>query len=152
MEKDKEITIITKALEKKELLSNKEIGCVVGNTKELINKMENIKKENKIIIYDITNTKKRKKNEIINISDHINQTGENWLRGKQKKLNIDFVDITQLYNTKKEKGVITTSLGRYYKKEKEEHSYPSTDMCNIAITLKGLGYKNIKGRLINGNI
>ena len=40
---------------------------------------------------------KIKKNETIQVRDHINSTGTNILIGKQKTLCIDFTDLTNLY-------------------------------------------------------
>jgi len=151
MDKNRKIKIITKELYKKQGKKEEKNTYVAAEPKQLINILANIKKEEEISIFDITYNEKKPKLFVEEVSDHINQTGESWLRGKQKQLQIDFVDVTSLYFTIQEKKTITTSLGKYYKKNKREALCPSTDLCNIAITLKALGYIKIKGRLINYN-
>ena len=105
------------------------------------------KKRKEVIIYDITYIDSKK--ETIKVKDHINKTGENPLRGKQQKLQIDFIDITNIYSDKKE-GVVTTSLGSTKgKKEFKKTKNPSTEMSNIAVLCKALEFKKIEGILIN---
>jgi len=149
MDQDKKITILTEELNKTKIKKKGKACFVIGGPKDLMHILINTPKETEITIYDITNIKKKPNHYVEEVFDHINQSGENWLRGMQKKTKKDFIDITNLYVLEKEKKVITTSLGKYYQKNKEKVLYPSTDLCNIAIMLKGFGYINIKGRLIN---
>ena len=144
---EKEIKIITKALSLKKIIKTDENTHEVSTPEELINTLINIDKKREIIIFDITYKKNKPNFFVQNICDHINQTGTNWLRKKQKQLQLDFVDITNLYiSTSK---TTTVSLGSYYEKNKTKHKNPSTDICNIAIMLRGMGYNKIKGNLVN---
>ena len=143
MEKDK-IIIVTE--EAQTIINKKKIKIkadIVYN-KKTTNKLINIKSK-KIIIYDITCCNSKKKT--IRVNDHINKTGKNPIIGNQKKLKIDFIDITKIYEKSKD-GVTTTSLGKKrFKKTKT--NYPSTEMCNIAILCKALNFNKIEAKLIN---
>jgi len=144
---EKEIKIITKALSLKKIIKTDENTHEVSTPEELINTLINIDKKREIIIFDITYKKNKPNFFEQNVCDHINQTGINWLRKKQKQLHLDFVDITNLYISKSK--TTTVSLGLYYEKNKTKYKNPSTDICNIAIMLRGMGYNKIKGRLVN---
>jgi len=145
MEKDKTIIITEEA---QTIIKNKKIKIktdIVYN-KKTINKLINTKNK-KIIIYDVTYCDSKKK--IIKINDHINKTGKNPIIGNQKKLKIDFIDITKIYK-KSGEGVTTTSLGKKgFKQIKTKTNYPSTEVCNVAILCKALNFNNIEARLIN---
>ena len=54
-------------------------------------------KTNEINVIDLTSTTKEKHGRIIPVQDHINRTGINILTGRQKLLDIDFIDTTNLY-------------------------------------------------------
>ena len=75
----------------------------------------------------------------------MNHTGINPLIGKQNQLNIDFVDMTHVYN-KKPNGVITHCNG---KELKQEHNFPSHYISLITIIARALKYKIINGFLVN---
>ena len=124
---------------------NKRIKKKANQEQTTINKLKKENKNQTITIYDITTTNENIKT--YKVVDHINKTGENPLRGKQHKNKKQFIDITKLYQHKK--GITTTSLGKKYNKEKNKHKHPSTDISNIAIHLKALGFYKIKGILIN---
>ena len=85
----------------------------------------------------------------INVSDHINKTGQNPLIKKQNKLKIEFIDTTKIYTKQKKEGVVTTSLGQRFNKKKKNEKYPSTYISNVAIICKAIGFKKITGKLIN---
>tara|TARA_Y100001960_G_C14338304_1_gene663491 strand:+ start:246 stop:680 length:435 start_codon:yes stop_codon:yes gene_type:complete len=142
MDKDFKIIIITEEIKKRKLIETHH-GCYKKKTflKEMT---QQILKATEIVIYDITETNQRKKK--IYINDHISKTGESPLR-KMKPL--EFIDISDLY--KKEKGgIITTSLGKNFKKEKKNYCYPSTFISSIAILCKKINPTiTIQGRLIN---
>ena len=141
----KKIKIITELAEK--LYTQKKPEQIKIKEKNL--SKINFSKYNKkttFVIYDITKTQKHKNQEHIIVKDHINKTGENPFRGKQNKIKKQFIDISKMYS---KEGVITTCLGKYFKKQKEKNNYPSTTMCNIAIFLKGKGFTKIEGVLIN---
>ena len=107
MEKDK-IVIITKEAKNTINKNNLKIKGDFIYDKETINNLINIKNK-KITIYDVTYTMASKKE--IKVKDHINKTGKNPIIANQKKLKVDFIDITKIYKSKKG-GVVTTSVGR----------------------------------------
>ena len=98
-------------------------------------------------IYDITYNTKHKTNETIKVLDHINKTGHNPLIGHQNQLTKQFIDISNLYNTRN--GVITHCLGKHFNQHKEDHEYPSTYLCYVSIIAKAVGKDNINAFLIN---
>ena len=101
--------------------------------------------KNEINIYDITHSLEVKKNTLIEIKDHINQTGSNILIGNQNNLDIDFLDLTNIYTfTKKAK--ITTCVGNKFP---TSTSFSSTFLCNISIVARAMKFKHIYGYLFN---
>tara|TARA_B100000315_G_C14476791_1_gene541012 strand:- start:430 stop:855 length:426 start_codon:yes stop_codon:yes gene_type:complete len=98
-----------------------------------------------LTVYDITTTPKRPIGTIISVSDHFNRTGNNILIGNQKKLDIDFIDITKLYKIE-QNAVNTDCCG---KKLNRRYSYPSHFLCNISILAKALGVQKISAYLVN---
>ena len=98
-----------------------------------------------IKIFDLTNCSNYKNNKLINVKDHINQTGSNILIGNQKKIDIDFPDLSNIY-TDNGQGIITICCGNQPSNEK---TYPSTFLCNISIIAKILNFKYIFGYLYN---
>ena len=93
----------------------------------------------------MTQTKKAAHLFKFQVKDHINRTGQNPLRGKQKKLNIDFIDMSNLYKYNKN-AVITDCCGQ---KLNLNYSYPNHYLCNISIIARASGVKEISGYLIN---
>ena len=147
MENNK-IIFYTELLSKTE--KNTKIKTIkLNNFQESINKIKRINKEKKIEIWGATTTKKHKKNEILNVNDHINFTGNNPLIGKQNQIKTSFPELTSLYK-KTKKGIITTSRGKYFLLDKEE--YQTQYFCYFGIIARALGIKQIKGRLINKDI
>ena len=98
-----------------------------------------------LIVYDITKTKTHPPESIIKVKDHINRTGKNPLISHQKKLNIDFIDITKIYKIEKN-AVNTDCCG---KKLNKKYTYPSHYLCNISILAKAMGIKKISAFLVN---
>ena len=98
-----------------------------------------------LIIYDITTNKKYPLETIIGVNDHINRTGENPLIGHQKELDIDFTDITRLYQCK-QNFINTDCCG---KELNVKYTYPSHYLCFISILAKSLGIKKISAFLVN---
>ena len=150
MEKDKKIIICTAAAKK--LITQIKIKpdfVISNNYKKLL---KNEKEIRRVEIYDITYNNKKKQRKVIEISDHINKTGENPLIGKKQLSSTQFFDITTLYDYKKN-NITTTCLGDKYfiflSTRKKRPPYPSTNICNIAILCKALGFSKIKGFLIN---
>ena len=146
MNKEKNnIIILTREAQK--ALKTKEHTTYNNNLNKIINILINKKKTTQIIIYDIT--KNKKPNQIFIVNNHINKTGKDPLRGLQKQLKIDFVDVSQIYK-QHTKGITTTCFGDRNIKNKKAQ-YPSTNLCIISVLCKALGYKTIKGVLINLN-
>ena len=149
MEKEHKITFITKSVFdqiKKKKITKKYDLCF--NEQMNIKKIElEIKKATNILIYDITYIEQEKEGKTININDHINKTGKNFLI-KKNKVPV-FIDISRLYHRNK-RGIITTGLGNYYSKYYKETEYPSSDLCLISVWCKSVKANlNIKGKLIN---
>ena len=110
-----------------------------------LNKLLNSIIIKEICVFDATMSMKIKKNEIIQVRDHINSTGTNILIGKQKKLCIDFTDLTNLYEHN-QNGVITECYGEILNTEKE---FPSHYLCHITTLARAMGFNKITGYLYN---
>jgi hypothetical protein len=104
-----------------------------------------LKEAKQITIYDITRTKNHPPGTIISVKDHINRTGKNPLIGHQQELNIDFVDITELYKSELN-AVKTNCCGKALNRK---HPYPSHYLCLISILAKALGIPKISAFLVN---
>ena len=102
-------------------------------------------KTNEINIIDLTSTPKEEYGMIISVQDHINRTGTNILTGKQKILNIDFIDMTNLYK-KKKNSIITDCCGETLN---NKYEYPSHYICHISTLALAMNIKNINGFLYN---
>ena len=102
-------------------------------------------RKNEIYVTDLTRTHNKDLRTIIPIKDHINRTGTNILRGKQKFLNIDFIDISNLYNSK-QNSIITDCCGETLN---DKYEYPSHYICHIIILAYAMNIKNIHGFLYN---
>ena len=122
------------------LLTNEKINPT--NISQIIQKLQGKKK---LEIFDLTSSNKHPNHAMLNVKDHINRTGINPLRKKQKNLTIDFLDITKLYKEKKE-SIITDCCG---KNLNNIFTYPSHYLCNISILAKHLGIDDISAFLIN---
>ena len=149
MEKEHKITFITKRFF--EQIRNKKITKkydLCFNEQMNIKKIESeIKKATNVLIYDITYSEQEKEGKTININDHINKTGKNFLI-KKNKVPV-FIDISHLYDHNRA-GIITTGLGNHYTKYYKEIEYPSSDLCLISVWCKSVNANlNIKGKLIN---
>jgi len=104
-----------------------------------------IKGAQELTIYDITKTKKHPPESIISVRDHINRTGKNPLIGKQKTFDIDFINITNLYQSKKN-SVYTNCCG---KELNRKYQYPSHYLCNISILARAIKIQKIIAFLVN---
>ena len=131
---------------KKETLKTRAFTSV---DKDLVRFLLKENNKNTIKIIDKTFCKNKKYKEFV-VNNHVNKTGENPIRGNQALSKQPFFDITSLY-LKSTKGIITTSLGKQYIKMKNKVEHPSTYMSNVAILCKALGFKKIKGVLINNH-
>ena len=101
--------------------------------------------DRELCIFDATITKQIKKNQTIQVRDHINKTGINILIGQQKTLDINFIDLSYLY-TYDQNSIITECCGETLNAEKE---YPSHYLCHIAILAKTMKFHKITGLLYN---
>ena len=102
-------------------------------------------KTNEINVIDLTNMPKEKHWRIISVQDHINRTGTNILTRRQKLLGIDFIDITNLYQTKKN-SIITDCCGEILN---NKYEYPSHYICHITTLALAMNIKKIYGFLYN---
>ena len=100
---------------------------------------------NEINVIDLTNTPKEKHGRIISVQDHINRTGTNILTRRQKLLGIDFIDMTNLYQTKKN-SIITDCCGEILN---NKYEYPSHYICHITTLALAMNIKKIYGFLYN---
>ena len=124
-------------------------GVVVdfSNFEECIALLNTINNKS-VMFYDLTVNKTFDHETIFSVRDHINCTGSNPLVGKQKKQNIEFVDMTSVYQCSGD-GVITHSCGNILDVRFE---YPSYYLAHIVIIARALKFKNIGSGLINKNI
>ena len=102
-------------------------------------------KTNEINVIDLTSTNKEDHGTIIPVQDHINRTGTNILTGKQKILNIDFIDMTYIYH-KKKNSIITDCCGKILN---NKYEYPSHYICHITNIAYAMNIKKIYGFLYN---
>ena len=103
-------------------------------------KIQTLNKSKEIKIYDkgiIFGSDK----EVLEVSDHINKTGMNAII---HNLKIEFKDISKIYEEKH--GIITTCCGKYLN---EKHLNPSHYLCVFSVLLLYMGYRNIRGFIIN---
>ena len=100
---------------------------------------------NEINVIDLTNMPKEKHGRIISVQDHINRTGTNILTRRQKLLGIDFIDMTNLYQTKKN-SIITDCCGEILN---NKYKYPSHYICHITTLALAMNIKKIYGFLYN---
>ena len=102
-------------------------------------------KTNEINVIDLTSTPKEEYGIIISVQDHINRIGTNILTGRQKLLGIDFIDMTNLYQ-KKKNSIITNCCGEILN---NKYEYPSHYICHITTLAHAINIKNIYGFLYN---
>ena len=102
-------------------------------------------KTNEINVIDLTSTTKEEHGRIISVQDHINRTGINILAGRQKWLGIYFIDITNLYQ-KKKNSIITDCCGEILN---NKYKYPSHYICHIMTLAHAMNIKSIYGFLYN---
>ena len=139
--------IITKQLAKKLPKNSKLNKYQIVNPKNFIQLYQLIKRANinEIQITDSTSTSRLSFGTIIEIEDHINRTGTNILIGNQKFLDIDFIDMTNLYKSN-QNSVITNCCGETLN---IHHEYPSHYICHITTLAHAMNIKIIQGFLYN---
>jgi len=112
------------------------------------NQLHQLLKSNKIDeihITDATTSTKKEPGTIIPVQNHINRTGTNILTRRQKLLGIDFIDMTNLYQTKKN-SIITDCCGEILN---NKYKYPSHYICHITTLALAMNIKKIYGFLYN---
>ena len=114
------------------------------NFNELYQQLKS-KKTNEINVIDLTSTPKEDHGMIISVQDHINRTGTNILTRRQKLLDIDFIDMTNLYQTQKN-SIITDCCGEILN---NKYEYPSHYICHITTLARSMNIKSIYGFLYN---
>lgn len=142
-------TIITKHLFAYNNTTNIPKGIAVNpeDTHKVINTLRAIKKKSRsVYIYDGTKTNIIAVGDKVNVNDHINKSGNNPLIGLQKELDIEFIDLTNLYQ-RNSSGIITTCYGNYSFDSGDD--FPSKFLCCVSILAKALGFYEIHGKLIN---
>ena len=146
MEKENKAIFYTELLSKIE----KKRGIKLTSFEETAKELKKVKKGQAVEIWGATTSKIHQKNEIINVNDHINFTGNNPLIGKQNKIKTGFPDMSKVYK-KSKAGVITTSRGKHFLLNKE-YEYQTENFCYFGIIARALGIKTINGYLINKDI
>lgn len=141
------LNIITKQLYKELPAKNKMknfLSISPQNFDECYSILKN-KKIKDLSITDLTSTKLINYNKIIKVKDHINKSGTNLIIGKQKKLNIDFIDLSKIYNYDSD-SIITTCCG---KNLNTQFDYPNHYLSNITILAHVLKIPQIHAFLYN---
>ena len=134
------IIVATKELVAKQKNFQHDILADINNLQKFQTEiLEAQKKEFNISIYDagITNQPPLK---TIEIKDHINKTGINPIINNKEIKEIDFRDISKIYNTIK--GEVTTCCG---KEINRDYQNPSHFLCVFSILAFYLDFKNIQG-------
>ena len=139
--------IITNKLEKKLPIDhelNKKTICDTRSYEEIHSILKLIP-STMIQVYDSTFTHHYKRGSIIQVSDHINRTGQNPLINNGNSKQIEFIDISNLYHGDKN-GITTDCCGEALNKA---YIYPSHYLCNFAIVAISMGIKKIQAFLYN---
>ena len=110
-----------------------------------LNNLLNSVTNRKLCVFDATISTKIQKHEIIQLKDHINNTGTNILIGQQKTLGIDFTDMSNLYSHDKN-SITTNCCGEILDTKKE---FPSHYICHITTLARAKKFKKIFGFLYN---
>ena len=141
------LIVISKELALSDISYPKGIVLDFNNNEDCIDFFNNIQEE-EISVYDITQNSKLEKKTYLPVNDHINCTGSNPLVGRQKKLGIDFVDMTNVYK-QRDDGIITHSCGG---KLNHKFKYPSHYLAHFIILARTFKFKAIAAYLINNHI
>ena len=139
------LIIITKQLSEllpKDHRLQKHLSLNPTNFQEIFNLFKSQTSKD-LCVYDATVSKNIKKGQKFMVKDHVNKTGTNILIGQQKKLCIDFTDISSLY-THKKNSIITTCCGEKLNMNLE---YPCHYLCHITTLAKAMQFKTIIGYL-----
>ena len=138
------LVIISKELSSSNISHPKGLILDFSKTEECIAFLSSVKDKG-ISIYDITQNKELDFETMIYVNDHVNCTGSNPLVGRQQKLGIDFVDMTNAYKQKND-GIVTHSCGE---RLNLQFDFPSHYLAHIIVLAQTLKFKFIKAYLIN---
>ena len=138
------LVIISKELSTSNISHPKGVILDFSKTDECIAFLSSIN-DKCISIYDITQNEELDFEAIIYVNDHVNCTGKNPLVGRQQKMGIDFVDMTNAYEQKRD-GIITHSGGNLLNLQ---FNFPSHYLAHIIILARTLKFKPIPAYLIN---
>ena len=133
--------IITKEMFEKNPKMKHDYVASIEGLEELRKTLSNIEdKRTEIQIYDLGHVEQ---NALVPtpVRDHINKTGVHPIIGEK---NIEFKDISRLYYDNK--GIITTCCGKELNLKYKNSSHY---LCVFSILIFYLGFKNIKGFIIN---
>ena len=137
--------LVTRQLLKKLAKTHEASQYFPINPKDIEKIIKILKNKTKIEVYDLTVSNKKQKLQIIPVIDHINRTGINPLRTRQKDLKINFLDSGKIYK-KKPNGIITNCCGEVLNKN---YLFPSHYLSNISLLAKALQIKEFSAYLIN---
>jgi hypothetical protein len=141
------LIVISKELALRGISHPKGIVLDFNNSEACIDFFKIIDKE-EISIYDITQNRDLDDKTYLSVNDHINCTGSNPLVGRQKKLGIDFVDMSTVYK-QRDNGIITHSCGG---KLNNKFKYPSHYLAHFIILARTFKFKRISAYLINNHM
>ncbi|MDB3868693.1 hypothetical protein N9263_01370 [Candidatus Marinimicrobia bacterium] len=139
-------TIISKELSSSGLVHPDGLVMNFSNPDQCIEILDGMNKDS-LEIYDITENIKLNHEESIFIKDQVNCTGSNPLVGRQEKMGIDFIDMSNVF-VPAPRGVVTHSCGAQLSLEFE---FPSHYFAHIVIIARAFNFERIAGRLINNN-
>ena len=135
-------------------LAKKNIKKIITTKKYTIlnqdpyNQINKLPKSKEIHIYDIRkNTQTDSIEKIHTINNHINKTGINPIRGKQKQ-QILFYDITEIYKQRKT-GKVAECFGKKKRTTRKENKIETNFLCNYIICAHIAGFQAIYGYVVD---
>ena len=139
------LNVITKQLDKNITKKDKIPQCICVDPKDVESmvKIMTKSKDKEVTIYDYVIADNIKSKQLISVRDHINKTGSNILLGQQKLLNIDFIDMSNVYTYDKA-SIIATCIGE---NNIQKADYPCMFLCNISTIARALSFTSIKAYL-----
>ncbi len=141
------INIYTRQLAEEQQYSGTEPFDVIDpkNIGEAIQTLKKHRQQtDEIAIYDIS-PRLNHNRILLPVNDHINRTGNNPLIGRQHELNVEFIDISDIYE-QKINGVVTVCCGD--SEAPEEFQYPSMFLSHLSILARVLNYKKIHAYVV----
>ncbi|MFQ6609210.1 MAG: hypothetical protein ACE5D7_00275 [Fidelibacterota bacterium] len=115
------------------------------NIDQTISTLKSIREKTvKIEIFDYSPPQKPT-GRILSVNDHVNRSGINPLVGRQKLLDVEFIDLTGMY-VKKKGGITTICCGNH--PIPENTLYPSMYLSTVSILAKAMDYKEIHAYIV----